>query len=244
VPTASDQSAIIGRHCPHSEGEVSAGERSRATLKRISTLEAVLIIAVIAGWVGSWGTLAVAKKVPAPPSPVPQTGQTTSYGPEDDGAIQAGVEWPTPRFIDNRNGTVLDNLTGLLWLKQANCFGFVMWAQALTAANALASPNCGLTDGSVVGDWRLPNVKELQSLIDFGFMYPPLSNAAGTGQWPEGDAFSNVATQCYWSSTTRHDLSSVGWWVGLDGGETIGEVGPDFADKSVNCAVWPVRGGR
>jgi hypothetical protein len=208
--------------------------------KMLSTLGAVLMGAVIAAWVGSWGTPAVAQ-----PARVEQTGQTTSYGPADDGAIQAGVPWPTPRFTDRRNGTVRDNLTGLLWLKQANCFGFVMWAQALTAANTVASPNCGLTDGSVMGDWRLPNVKELQSLIDFGFMYPTLSNAAGTGQWTEGDAFSNVATvNCYWSSTTRHDNSDVAYWVGLDGGETIGEGGLDFADKRVNCAVWPVRGGK
>ncbi len=39
---------------------------------------------------------------------------------------------------------------------------------ALTESNTLNSGECGLTDGSDVGDWRLPNVKELQSLIDYG----------------------------------------------------------------------------
>ena len=43
---------------------------------------------------------------------VPKTGQTIPYGPRDDGALQKGVPWPQPRFTDNDNGTVTDNLTG------------------------------------------------------------------------------------------------------------------------------------
>jgi hypothetical protein len=57
------------------------------------------------------------------PAPVPQTGQTASYAAGDDGDIQAGVPWPVPRFTDNGNGTVRDNLTGLIWLKNASCLG-------------------------------------------------------------------------------------------------------------------------
>ena len=52
---------------------------------------------------------------------VPQTGQTATYAAEDDGAIRAGVPLPSPRFTDNSDGTVTDNLTGLIWLKNANC---------------------------------------------------------------------------------------------------------------------------
>jgi hypothetical protein len=55
------------------------------------------------------------------PAPVPQTGQTTPYAPGDDGSIRAGVPWPSPRFTDNGNGTVRDNLTGLIWLKNGSC---------------------------------------------------------------------------------------------------------------------------
>ncbi len=32
-----------------------------------------------------------------------------------------GIAWPAPRFTDNMNGTVVDNLTGLVWLKNADC---------------------------------------------------------------------------------------------------------------------------
>ena len=83
-----------------------------------------------------------------------------------------GVAWPNPRFTDNSNGTVTDNLTGLIWLKNANCFGTQTWANALSAANTLNSGECGLTDGSAEGDWRLPNVREQQSLIDYGRFQP------------------------------------------------------------------------
>ena len=79
---------------------------------------------------------------------------------------EKGVAWPNPRFTDNGNGTVTDNLTGLIWLKNANCFGAKDWAMALSDANTLNNGECGLTDGSVEGDWRLPNVREMQSLID------------------------------------------------------------------------------
>jgi hypothetical protein len=62
----------------------------------------------------------------------------------------------------------------------------------LSAIKGLAAPACGLSDGSVAGDWRMPNVKELQSLIHFDFTSPALSNAAGTSQWAPGDPFSNL----------------------------------------------------
>lgn len=55
-------------------------------------------------------------------APVPKTGQTQSYTAGDDGDLQKGVAWPTPRFAGNGNGTVTDKLTGLIWLKNAKVF--------------------------------------------------------------------------------------------------------------------------
>ena len=143
------------------------------------------------------------------------------------------------RFRDNGNGTVKDNLTNLIWLKNANCFGGQTWQNALNAANGLASGSCGLSDGSVAGDWRLPNLKELQSLIDFGFVGPALSNAAGTGQCTATDcAFSGVQSVGYWSSTTVAVSPPGGAWrVTLVDGTT----NPLF--KGAPGLVWPVRGG-
>ena len=51
------------------------------------------------------------------PAPVPKSGQTTPYEPGDDGYLQRGAAWPNPRFSDNNDGTVTDNLNGLIWLK-------------------------------------------------------------------------------------------------------------------------------
>ncbi|UCE55232.1 MAG: hypothetical protein JSV31_07260 [Desulfobacterales bacterium] len=54
-------------------------------------------------------------------APVAKTGQTDSYADCDDGDLEKGIVWPVPRFTDNEDGTVTDNLTGLVWLKNANC---------------------------------------------------------------------------------------------------------------------------
>ncbi len=98
---------------------------------------------------------------------VEKTGQTTSYATGDDGDLKTGVVWPSPRFTDNSDGTVTDNLTGLIWLQDADAGdGTETWADALSICNSLAAGQQGLSDGSSAGDWRLPTEKELHSLID------------------------------------------------------------------------------
>ena len=166
--------------------------------------------------------------VPAPceAAPVEKTGQTTSYATGDDGNLQKGVAWPSPRFTDNGDGTVTDNLTGMIWLKNANCDGTKTWTGALNYCNNLANGACGLTDGSVADDWRLPNIKELLSLIDYGQFDPSL---------PSGHPFSGVQSDSYWSSTTYGSTSA--WLVDLIDGYT------DFNDRDSENHVWPVRGG-
>lgn len=104
---------------------------------------------------------------------LPQTGQTISYANGDDGALQRGTEWPDPRFTDNNDGTVTDNLTKFICLKDAGCLGSMNWLDAINACNKLADGQCGLNDGSVPGDWFLPNIRELHSLIDFSSAPPP-----------------------------------------------------------------------
>jgi hypothetical protein len=172
-------------------------------------------------------------------APVEKTGQTTCYNElgnvigclntGQDGDIQAGVTWPNPRFTDNNNGTVTDNLTGLIWLKNANCDGGKTWADALIYCNALANGTCGLSDGSVAGDWRLPNVKELQSLIDFGNYDSAL---------PSGHPFSGAQSDFYWSSTTNANYTGIAWLVYLYDGHVHHDI------KARNVYVWPVRGGQ
>jgi len=170
---------------------------------------------------------------------VPKTGQTASYAAGDDGALKKGVAWPTPRFTDNKNGTVTDNLTRLIWMKNANVFNWYTWADALTAANGLKSGDAGtgLTDGSKAGDWRLPNIKELQSLVDYGWFSPSLPNTLGTGKWAEGNPFQGVQSLPYWSSTTYPGSPNVAWCAFFEDGSAL------YTDKSYYSSVWCVRGG-
>jgi hypothetical protein len=172
-------------------------------------------------------------------APVPKTGQTESYATGDDGDLEKGVAWPSSRFTDNGDGTVTDNLTGLIWLKNANCFGIRTWAQALADANGLGAGYCGLVDGSSAGDWRLPNIRELQSLVHYGVLSPAVPNTAGTGKWMEGDPFTSVQSDGYWSSTSIADDPDYAWVVFLFGG------GVYFGGPKTNTYyVWPVRGGQ
>ncbi|MDM8522812.1 DUF1566 domain-containing protein, partial [Desulfococcaceae bacterium HSG8] len=170
---------------------------------------------------------------------IPKTGQTTSYAAGDDGTSQNGAAWPNPRFTINGDGTVTDNLTGLIWLKNANCWGGTDWTTALSNAAGLANGACGLTDGSAAGDWRLPNRSELKSLVHFGYYDPAVPNTAGTGQGGDGDLFDNLMTDnYYWTSTTYAFKTSRAWDVNLG----YGYVNSD--DKTISHYVLPVRGGQ
>jgi hypothetical protein len=189
-------------------------------------------------------------------APVPRTGQTPTVplnpAPAGfDGALQKGVAWPNPRFTDNNNnGTVTDNLTGLIWLKDANCkdtvgginksTGLLTWANALTWSNNLAGGSCGLADGSTAGQWRLPNVREMQSLVDYGLSNPALCNTGGSGKWTEGAPFIGVPSAgTYWSSSTLVSNTDYVWTVFLG----MGNVSYGYkADPTYY--VWPVRGGQ
>ncbi len=157
-----------------------------------------------------------------------QTGQTTSYATEDDGDIKAGVAWPSPRFVDNSDQTVTDNLTGLVWAKDAgtptvgSCIGGVMnWQSAFNYVECLN--NVGYLGHS---DWRLPNRKEHMSIIDREMYSPSL---------PYVNPFTNVLSSNYWTSTTYVFDTSKAWYFFLNNGDTV------QAAKSDNLYVWPVR---
>jgi hypothetical protein len=144
---------------------------------------------------------------------------------------------PCDRFSDLGNGTVRDNDTGLIWLKNANCFGTKTWNGAMAAAAALAHGSCGLTDGSAAGDWRLPTIGEWQAFVDTGYSGPALCNAAGTDRWAEGDAFTGVQSVYYWSGTEYAGNPSLAWLVGMNAGYVHGNGKVSF------YYVWPVRPG-
>jgi tetratricopeptide (TPR) repeat protein len=139
------------------------------------------------------------------------------------------------RYIDNGDGTVTDNKTGLVWLKNANCFGRQNWKTALESVANLAHGQYGLSDGSTPSMWRLPTKEEWEAMVDKRYEKPALANAAETGQWTEGDAFLGVQASYYWSSTTDAELTSFAWYAYLYYGYV------DISDKTYFNYVWPVR---
>lgn len=215
-------------------------------IDRNGVINVVDIMRVAALWreTGTWSCFCIAL-----PVPTLQTGQSSSFRPGDDGDLKRGAPWPNPRFTDNGDGTVTDNLTALIWLKDAYCttlireyeqgHSYCTWGDGLDAINELADGYCGLSDGSVAGDWRLPNINELQSLVHYGVGEPSLPNTAGTGQWAEGDPFTEVQwPECYWSSTTLAGYVAYAWSVQFDYGYIHHPL-----KGARYCKVWPVRGG-
>jgi hypothetical protein len=156
------------------------------------------------------------------PVNLPQTGAKTSYAKGDDGDLKRGVAWPNPRFTV-KNDCITDNLTGLMWAKNANLAnGAKDWMQALDYAGNLTL--CGYSD------WRIPNVNEIETLINAE--HP--NEAIGLN----GEGFVNVQPDSYWSSTTFDDNRSYAWIIGMQ----YGNVGN--SKKVKGNYVWPVRAGQ
>lgn len=145
-----------------------------------STRSHTQAMASIPGWRSVWTRGVV---------DLPRTGQATTYASGDDGALQLGMEWPVPRFVDNQDGTVTDLLTGLMWTKNANLSGGRLnWWDALAHVAAM---NRGEHENFGYTDWRMPNIVEIESLVHAG-----QSNGA---IWLNNQGFTNVPESNWWS---------------------------------------------
>jgi hypothetical protein len=155
------------------------------------------------------------------------------------------------RYVNCGNGTVADTHTGLIWLQDAGCLGSLNWADANRAAAALGNGQCGLTDGSTPGDWRLPNNAEWMAMVDAAKNHlllqctnPALTDDSGSVCFGDGSgsSFSNLA-RFYWSSTTNSQSSGLlpdatkAGVIDLSPGLVL-----TYSDKSC-CPqqAWPVR---
>jgi len=140
-----------------------------------------------------------------------------SFGVRDDASLQLGAPLTASRFIDNGDGTVADTVTGLTWLKQADCIN-QPWVGALAAVNGLASGQCGLTDGSTAGQWRMPNRSEMLSLSDRAPTFPQASyfdgQYQGTSSMTGPVIFGNfMVSDYYWTSTTSAVDPTQAWTI-------------------------------
>src|SRR2546427_2511051 len=113
--------------------------------------------------------------------PLPATGQTTCgdssgtvitcAGTGQDGDLQEGAPLA---YVDNGDGTVTDVNTGLMWEKLSNDGTVHDKDNTYTWANAFAEHVATLNDTRFAGrdDWRLPNVRELQSIANYQDLLP------------------------------------------------------------------------
>ena len=201
---------------------------------------------------------------PDHPANIWKTGQTkcfdnngvevTCAGTGQDGEVQAGVAWPSSRFTNPDGSTpitgdvILDQLTGLMWLKDANCIktknpsfdndgfagdGAVFWQDA---HDFVAGINNGTFSDCGAGftDWRLSNRKELRSLYNYADSLP--GGATTNAAWLNQQGFSNVQEDNYWTSTTISDSTDMGWRITLADKELAGSTKDDS-----DHFVWPVR---
>ena len=148
----------------------------------------------------------------------PGGGGGAFFGARDDASLQTGAPLTSPRFIDHGNGTTTDSVTGLTWLKKADCINST-WASALASINNLASGQCGLSDGSSAGQWRMPNRNEMLSLSDRAPTFPQADYFNGRAQGGTGPTTgpviftSFVPFNYYWTSTTTAADNSQAWTV-------------------------------
>jgi len=185
---------------------------------------------------------------------LPATGQTTCWDPTDtvvpistiacpgtrqDGEIQAGA---TLAYVDNGNGTITDSNTGLIWEKLSDDGAIhdrdttYTWANAFTVKIATLNGGAGFAART---DWRMPNKKELESIVNAEVFNPTLSPAFNTGCVPGATVLTGSCTKSsfYWSSTSYAFDPSRAWRVGFD----FGAAAAGF--KADALYVRAVRGG-
>ena len=160
------------------------------------------------------------------PANVWATGQTTCYDESGlartcmDVETQVGVSLPSPRFTDNGDGTIRDNLTDLLWLKDANCANTISWDPEITGDGTMTwqqgldfvnGVNDGTHDISTCAsytasytNWRMPNLLEIRSFVDFS-AFKNTGDAINSNNFPltPGHPFVNLPDDDYWTSTTH-----------------------------------------
>lgn len=142
------------------------------------------------------GWLAMAGSAGAGEVRLPDTGQTQSYT----NTVGEDHDYRRPRsYTINTDGTVIDNVTGLMWQRDDD-----NTTRDWSAAGAYCD---GLTLAGYT-DWRLPSKKELQTLVSYDAANPAIDSNAFPGTEPSE----------YWSVTSAAYRSSYAWYVNFSYG--------------------------
>ena len=169
-------------------------------------------------------------QVPPPPGPssaVPATGQATRWntsgiiiscmGTGQDGEIQAGA---AHAYVDNGDGTITDTNTGLMWEKLSDDGTIHDWNNSYAWDDAFATKVATLNGrGGFAGhsDWRMPNIKELQSIVNYELLHPgPMVTAPSNAGCPVPCTVppcSCAQANTYWPSSSSAYFPYFAWAV-------------------------------
>src|SRR5438093_12910544 len=183
---------------------------------------------------------------------LPVTGQTTCWdgsgnvipcaGTGQDGELRKGAPLA---YVDEGDGTVTDVNTGLMWEKLSHDGTAHDDHNEYTWATAVAGHVATLNALNFAGhnDWRLPNVRELQSIANYQSVNPAVSSPFNNNCAPgcHATTCSCTASSDYWSSTSSVSDPSGAWYVPFSYGrvDAFGRSG----GKSSAASVRAVRGG-
>jgi len=130
-------------------------------------------------------------------------------------------------FIDNDDGTISDNATGLMWDKSGSDYG-MNWEDALTFANQKNAENF-----LGYNDWRLPNAKELHSIVNYD-RSPSYTNSAAISSIFDIATITDEKGEenypFYWTSTTHYDGPNPNKAVYISFGEALGNMNGNWID--------------
>ncbi|MEM8534832.1 MAG: DUF1566 domain-containing protein, partial [Chloroflexota bacterium] len=135
-----------------------------------------------------------------------------------------GDDYLVNDFADNGDGTITDDATGLMWLQADNGEG-VDWENALAYADGFSYAG--------YDDWRVPDVKELQSIVDYSGVYPAIDSSyfnitdADAYFWTSTSAFFSPNTPGYYYAW----YVAFGYAVGADGEDSHGAGAVRFDTK-------------
>jgi Protein of unknown function (DUF1566)/Collagen triple helix repeat (20 copies) len=200
---------------------------------------------------GAGNTFIVCDGTSGPAGPTGPTGPTGPAGTVSLKRAAPPCFDDAHRYVNCGNGTVTDTVTGLTWLRTANCFSAdKTYGTANQLAGALADGQCGLTDGSSAGDWRLPTKAEWLATMARAkalgclFSFVALTDDSGTVCYGTGltSSFTGMPSStagAYWSSSAVENQPARAEWVDI-----YQAGGPDAVKTAANYSVWPVRAGR
>ena len=151
--------------------------------------------------------------------------------------VRANESYGINDFIDNNDGTIPDNATGLMWSQNDSNEG-LNWEEALAWVQLKNAENY-----QGYNDWRLPNVKELQSIIDYT-RSPDTSNSAALDQIFNITSIINAGGESdypyFWSSTTHRDTNNGRNAAYVAFGEALGWM--EIPPSSGNYTLMDVHG--